>query len=252
LNAGDGEYQSWKEAAAASGSYASPVILERVRSAILKLYSGSHVYERDGTAFTKAPADYNLRRILKIVWKPGDTVIDFGGGLGGTYLNNVDVFGKRVNYIVVEQDSFCIEGNKLARKFGVPLKFNSSFVEADVSKHPKVLLFSGVLQYLEHWQSILQHGLSLKPEHIVIDRTPVTQGQAQYFSTDYSDYYRHPITIPLQTINEQYLLSQFKGYTLVTEWESDFDTQEDGNPKGFHLIRSAIHSRHFSANSSTR
>ena len=240
METGENEYLSWSEAAAASGNYGHPAILKKVREAVLKLLQGSHHYERDGTAFEQRPERYTLRDLIKKVWRPGDIIIDFGGGLGGTYLNNVDILaGDDVKYLVIEQNSFCEEGARLAQKFNLPLTFYPSLAQTSIPKPPKILIFSGVLQYVEHWPEIVQQGLLLKPEQVVVDRTPVTLDRVRFFSCHYSDYYSTPVSYPLQTINEQSLLSEFAGYMLVAEWASDFDP-EDGNPKGYHFVRAGI------------
>lgn len=233
------EHSSWSEAAAL-GSYSSPFILEKVRAAVLKILQGSHSYERDGVAFKQRPVKYTLRDIIKRVWEPGDAIIDFGGGLGGTYLNNMDVFaGDDITYLVIEQDSFREEGVRLAQKFNLPLTYYSSLCHVNLQKPPKMLLLSGVLQYIEHWPEIIQQGLLLQPEHVVVDRTPVTHDQVRFFSCNYLDYYNSPTSYPLQTINEKSLLSEFSHYSLVDDWESDFDPKE-GNARGYHFLNTGV------------
>lgn len=239
MQKGDIEYKSFSEAAA-FGSENWTVAVEKVSKAVIKLIQGSHSYERDGTAFVHRPPKYTLRDIIKKVWASGETIVDFGGGLGGTYLNNIDILAADdLNYIVIEQEIFCQEGTRLAKKFGLPLTYYSSLDKVDLVKPPKILIFSGVLLYIEHWPGLIRQGLSLQPEHIVIDRTPVTPGQERFFLCDYSDYYGVPTRHPLQTINEQRLISAFSGYSLVAEWLSDFDPEE-GNAKGFHFVRSSV------------
>jgi putative methyltransferase (TIGR04325 family) len=231
------EYPSWSEAAAASGNWGCPAILAKVRAAVLKLLQGSHNYERDGTAFERRPAKYTLREIIKKVWRPGDLIIDFGGGLGGTYLNNADVLEEDdLSYIIIEQNSFCDEGLLIAQEFGLPLTFHTSLAEANIPKHPRILIFSGVLHYIEHWSDIVRQALLLKPEHVIIDRIPIALNRERFFSCHLSDYYQSPVSYPMQTVNEQRLLSEFDGYSLVAEWPSDFDP-DDNNPKGYHFVK---------------
>jgi len=236
VEAGDTEYPSWSEAAA-SGDSSWEAAVEKVRAAVIKLLQGSHEYERDGIAFGHRPAAYKLRDIIRSVWKPGDTIIDFGGGLGGTYLNNADIFEASVlTYLVIEQDIFCEEGTRLAKKFKLPLTYSSSFAEVHLQNPPRLLIFSGVLNYLQHWSSTVEQSLALQPEHIVVDRTAITPATARFFSVDYSDHYGSQIHVPYQTINENCLVSAFPGYRVVDEWKSEFDPE--ANVKGYHFVRS--------------
>ena len=237
---GDTEHLSWSEAATASGTYGSPNILQKVRAAVLKLLQGSHIYERDGTTFKQRPVRYTLRDKIKKVWNPGDTIIDFGGGLGGTYLNNIDLFERGgFRYIVIEQEQFCEEGARIAQEFSLPLVYHRSLGQVELKGPPKLLIFSGVLQYIEQWPEIVQQGLLLQPMHVIVDRTPLTYDQVRYFSCKYLDYYGSPASYPLQTVLESRLFSELSDYTILAEWSSDFDPEE-GNAKGYHFCHPSV------------
>jgi putative methyltransferase (TIGR04325 family) len=231
------EYESWSKAAAASGTYNSPVIVDKVRDAVLCLIKGTHHYERDGTPFYEGPENYAIRSVIKDVCSPGTTIIDIGGGLGGTFLNNADILTvKGLNYLIVELPLYCKEGSRLAQKYQLPLRFYPSIEQIEVSEPPKLVILSGVLQYIQHWTETVRRALKLDPEQVVVDRIPVSYECIRFYSCAYADYYGVPVSFPLQTILEKHLLAEFHNFALINEWPSEFDPP-DGNPRGFHFVR---------------
>ena len=69
-----------------------------------------------------------------------DTVVDFGGGLGGTYINNRDLLPLPVNYIVVEQSNFVQAGQTLCRSYHLPITF-ATCLNAIPTKPKLLILF---------------------------------------------------------------------------------------------------------------
>jgi putative methyltransferase (TIGR04325 family) len=102
----------------------------------------------------------------------GTSVVDFGGGLGGTYhqcrplLANV----RGLHWKVVEQKAFAECGQ---REFQTDvLQFYGDLDAAAAETKPDVVLFSGVLQYLPEPEQVLAQTVAMGPEYVVIDRTP--------------------------------------------------------------------------------
>lgn len=85
-----GPFETWEEAEGNSSGYDSLVIIRKVEDAMRKVLEGEGSYERDGTVFRKAPKQDTLRDILSHLVQKGSTIVDFGGGLGGTYLANLN------------------------------------------------------------------------------------------------------------------------------------------------------------------
>ena len=77
-----GNYSSWNEAKAECTGYDSKIILEKVKSSILKVKKGEAVYERDSVVFNKVEYSQALLDAFSLIAQQnGKTlnVIDFGG-----------------------------------------------------------------------------------------------------------------------------------------------------------------------------
>lgn len=221
-----GPYQSWSLAEQQSVGYDSHVVLDKVTAATLDVLSGQSAYERDGTSFPNSPSTNTLSSILKTICTPDTSILDFGGGLGGTYINNrsiLSTFGFK-SYSVVEQTHFCTLGSQIAADYSLPIRFYNSLDNLDF--HPTLIIFSGVLHYIDDWRSIVRSALSLRPLYILVDRQPFTNGATNIWIQNNTGYYDCPVTYPSRIINHAEFTSQFTGYEIVRAWESDFDPSD--------------------------
>lgn len=169
-----GDFATWSEALKYSNGYNNPAILEKVKSAVLKVKSGEAVYERDSVLFDQIEYSYPLLTyLLYIALANGNklNVMDFGGSLGTSYFQcrNFLTHLKSLKWNVVEQKHFVQCGKKYIE--GDHLKFYDHMEACIKAERPNVLLISGVLQYLENPYQILQEMLGYGLEYIIIDRT---------------------------------------------------------------------------------
>jgi hypothetical protein len=118
-----GPYDSYEEAAQRSSGYDSKVILDKVYKAVVDVLEGNSAYERDGTAFAMRPSIDHLRRLLGSHLEESDVVVDFGGGFGGGFINNLDLFRQSNSYTVVEQSIFAAAGRELSLKYDLQIHF---------------------------------------------------------------------------------------------------------------------------------
>lgn len=174
-----GDYQSWNEAVAASTGYDSEIILEKTRSALLKVKNGEAVYERDSVLFDEI--QYTWPVLSGLMWvaacNEGNlNVLDFGGSIGSTYFQNRYFLSslKRVRWNIIEQPSQVKVGKENFEDDS--LRFYESISDCLADTEPNVVLLSGVLQYLEDPYMILDQALKLSCKHIIIDRTPFWAG----------------------------------------------------------------------------
>lgn len=231
-----GPYASWEEAVKASVGYDSPFVLEKVRDALIKVLDGDYAYERDGVAFARPPEKNTLRRILSEMSVPQTRIVDFGGGLGGTLINNLDILGGlEKSYIVVEQEHFCVAGRDIAEKYDLPLQFAESLdqIPADGDRVDVVIL-SGVLQCIRDWDAIVKKVVALSPTHIIVDRQPLTLGKEKIFVQENEGYYAEKVSYPKWRLNQKCFLTAFEPYEVVKMWKSDFDGPDH---LGFHFVR---------------
>jgi putative methyltransferase (TIGR04325 family) len=170
-----GNFSTWLEASQKTTGYNNPVILEKVKSAVLKVKSGEAAYERDSVLFDKVEYSYPLLTYLLYIASANDnklSMMDFGGSLGTSYFQcrNFLVHLQLLKWNVVEQRHFVECGKKYIE--GDNLKFYDQIEVCVKVEQPNVLLLSGVLQYLERPYQILEEMIGHGIEYIIIDRTP--------------------------------------------------------------------------------
>lgn len=173
-------FESWEKATKfIGGFYSDDQIVNRVRDAARKVKSGESRYERDGVLFDYVEHNWQLLTFFFMYasyCKPSViNVLDFGGGLGTTYVQVCDFQGLSSypkKWVVVEQPKFAVVGN---------LEFKSaelSFI-SEIRSHnldgPFVVLAIGVLQYLENPFNYVQEILLQEPEFIFVDATPFSR-----------------------------------------------------------------------------
>lgn len=220
-----GPYPTWMEAENNSAGYDSAVVVEKVELATRRVLEGKAKYERDGTAFKVSPKKNSLRDVLKEIAKNNHTIIDFGGGLGGTYLSNRDLLEDRsIKYVVVEQEIFSDVGRRIASDFNLPISFTES-VKFSGLNHADVVILSSVIQYLGDWRNHVNDLLSLDPNFVIIDRTPLTNSSTEIYVQENEGYYSTKVSYACWSLNKAEVVNYFEGYELIKEWPSDFDPE---------------------------
>jgi len=195
-----------------------------VKHAVVQVLEGRSAYERDGTAFATMPQRLKLRELLVKYLSPTANIVDFGGGLGGTFINNRDLVSIGQHWAVIEQPTFVAAGQELAHDYGLPLEFHNNLHGLGCSIH--LLILSSVLQYLPSPYEILRQVLILAPKFILIDRTPfIDHGEEVWWVQDEPTYYGTPISYPISPLLEKRVLSSLKGYQIVDRWLNPFDPQ---------------------------
>ena len=174
-----GSFDSWKAAQLRSNGYNADNILQRVRSASLKVKKGEALFERDSVLFYEK--EYCWELLATLMWIAAQyngslNIIDFGGSLGSTYYQNLFFLNslKYLRWNVVEQPSFVTEGQQLFESES--LRFYRSIDECLQSSQEELqaILLSGVLQYLEQPYSVLMEIIERKIRYIIVDRTGFT------------------------------------------------------------------------------
>lgn len=218
-----GPYADWGAAMSSSVGYDSPYALKKVSEAVENVLNGTFSYERDGTTFEEAPKKNKLRSLLGILKASNKVIADFGGGLGGTFINNRDIFNdtKIGNYYIIEQASFCEKGKQLAERYDLPILFESNL--QSLPAKPDIVIFSGVLQYIENWDEVVSQSLLYSPSYIIIDRQPFTSNENIILVQENNGYYEQKVSYPSWILNKEQFISKFKGYKVIEEWVSDFD-----------------------------
>ena len=219
-----GPYPNYKAALSDSVGYDSSMVLEKVNEGVLAVLNGEAVYERDGTAFAQVPATLPIKNILSTLLKKDDLVVDFGGGLGGLFINHPSLFKDCRRKVVIEQDSFITAGKLLTQNFGLGIEFLDKF--SSIEEVPNVIILSSVLSYLPDPMLILNEAVKLRAPAIIIDRTPVSHGDDLiWYVQDNPGYYRDRISYPVSPIPIRFLFESLSDYDLVQTWVNSFDAQ---------------------------
>lgn len=229
-----GPYESYTSALAVATGYDSPLIAQKVETAILDVLEGRAVYERDGTTFSSMP-DLPIHHALLPFLSTDTTIADFGGGLGGLYINAPKLFPPGCRQLVIEQASMVAAGRRIASHHGLAIEF----LNAETQNVPPVdiLVFSGVLPYLaDPWDQIPIILNATTPRVVILDRTAICSGPSRWYLQTNPGYYSQTITYPIQILNRKQLIKSFPGYRLMKQWHNSFDAQ---NPEhiGMLLLR---------------
>ena len=164
------------------------------------------------------PSDYpvlfHLNKILNL--KPETRVFDLGGCVGNlfySYANYLD-HPERLNWIVNDLPDLLAEGERIAlRRTESRLKFSAGL---EGLANCDVLLVSGSLHYFPEPLRAMLERYSARPQHIFINRTPLTNARECATVQDANGF-----LMPCRLWNRRELIADLKGlgYEKVDEWK---------------------------------
>jgi len=180
-----GEYADWAAARVESAGYDAEHILEKVKSAQLKVQSGQAAYERDSVLFDQVQYSFPVLTALQYAALSQSgrlSVLDYGGALGSSYFQCRAFFKglSELEWSVVEQPNFveCGQCHFTDNK----LEFFKTIAACLAKRTPNVALLSSVLQYVPEPYAVLDEikgsGLSV----IVLDRTPISDREDDFLT----------------------------------------------------------------------
>lgn len=213
-----GNYPSWQAALTASKGYDAPEILEKIKTAALRVKNGEFACERDSVLFEEKQYDWTLIAYLFKAAYENDghlTVLDFGGSLGSSYYTVRDLLGslKSLKWCIVEQENYVACGKEY---FQDDHLFFYEDIETCLSEQePQVLLFSSVLQYIERPFELLERVNDMQDIHyLVVLRTSVSSQSENRICVQRVDPAIYPASYPSWVFSEQKLLNQLKHWKL--------------------------------------
>jgi len=234
-----GDYNCWADAQKKCSGYDSAKILERVRTAILKVKNGEAVYERDSVLFNSIQFSWPLLASFLLISKETNetlNVLDFGGSLGSTYFQNRNILEKvvRLSWNIVEQKKFVEVGKTDFQDNN--LKFYETIDLYKKTENPHVLLLSSVLQYIENPYEFLEYVLSLNIKYILLDRTAFHKKEYDRITVQKVNPKIYNASYPAWFFNEKSLLDFFNkfSYDIVFSFSSiDSYNIKSSYSKGF-------------------
>lgn len=218
-----GDYETWKSAEAECTGYDEPNILEKVAQSTIAVLNGNAAYERDSCLFFKKEISFHLMFWIQMaaMKKNHITVVDLGGALGSTYLQNREIIRKipaEITWYVVEQPHFVKKGNEIFGGRDVIFRNNMNEIDEEIN----IILFSGVLGWIEETDDIIKTALSKNPEYIIIDRTFV--GERQRICIERVPEVLYQGAVPVKIFKKEELLNMFcREYHLEYEFHSYVD-----------------------------
>ena len=235
-----GNFKTWQEAQNKSAGYETEAIIEKVASSLLKVKNGEAVYERDSVLFDKI--EYSWELLATLMWVAAQNegvlnLIDFGGSLGSTYYQNKKILDKlnQVSWNIVEQPIFVKVGIESFQN--ETLKFYHSMNDC-CSEHNKridVILFSGVLQYVETPFDFLKEAFGFGIKYIIVDRTGFTLNNKQRITIQKVPLRIYDATYPCRFFSEKEFLAFFENnnYELVADFDALDIVNVPSKYKGF-------------------
>lgn len=227
-----GNYPDWQSACAAcSGGYDSDAIFQKVREAARKVRDGKALWERDSVCFYHE--EYNIPLVAWLMsvaayHKGSLHVLDFGGALGSTYMQNRKFLDKLPDFSwnVVEQPHVVACGED---EFTTDtLHFYGTLAESFAKQPINVVLLSSVLQYLAEPYALLEEATSYQPYAVIVDRTPFLP-QQERFTVQQVPKEIYPAAYPCRWLDrsriERVIAPQ---YTVFPDYQSPVD------PEGFY------------------
>ena len=222
-----GDQSDWQEAKKNAQGYNAPEIISKVFGSTRKVLEKKAVFERDSMLFYQEQYNYKLLfSLLQIAFeKKRLHILDFGGALGSVFRQHADVLKpivKDICWVIVEQESFFDASHHLDLE--KEIHFCRSIEEAFQLFEIDAVLFSSVLQYLEHPEDVLQKVKGI--EYLIIDRHPefFDKTSAQITVQNISE----PIynaSYPLKIFGRSELEDKLlKDYFLLERWNSYCDT----------------------------
>ncbi len=235
-----GDYHSWSEARAASSGYDDAMILQRVAGAMRLARAVPGGWERDGTVFQHSEPNAPLLRALAVAAAENGgslEVVDFGGALGSTWWQHrkeLSSLGLR-SWVVVEQPQFIEAGKEFANE---TLAFAPTMAAALELVTPQVVLFSGVLTYLESPAGVLGEAVGLGFAHVMLDRTPMISSGPARLAVQHTPAELGGGSYPVWLWTEDALLAPLRpSYEKVESWPALDRLATDVHHRGFHFRR---------------
>lgn len=238
-------FKSWDDASRElQNTYADESIIEKVRTAALRVKSGEYPYERDGVLFDRVVPNWQLNSLVFMHLQQSHSsslqILDFGGGLGTTYYqfkNSAITDNLEINWVVVEQENFTRVGQN---EFSTSeLSFLENLESCNFDQQ-FIAIALGVLQYLKDPFHYLQQIVDLNPEYIFIDSTPFSYSDVDSVSLQFvpSSIYSSAYVAHVFSWNKLYGLLGVK-YQVISVW----DCVEQPDPKN--VYKGAIFRRKY-------
>lgn len=236
-----GRYPTWSAAAAAATGYQKADILERTRESLKRAVNIPGAFAQDGKIFHASEPRLPLLTGLLLAAARANgrlSVLDFGGALGNTYFQHRDFLRglAELRWQVVEQENHVRCGRE---EFADgTLSFFATIAEGAKAERPNAVVLSSVLQYLPEPYAVLDELLALRPEVVVVDRTPFAVAGEEFLTVQKVDPTIYEASYPAWVFEERKLVEKFRNaYETYVAYTCDDDLDPAAVYKGFVFVR---------------
>ena len=214
-------FPTWEEALKNATGYESEAIIKKTFDSSFKVKKGEAVYERDSVLFDEI--HYSWPLLSALMWiaarsKGEIHLLDFGGSLGTTYFQNRRFLRNLVSvtWNIVEQKKFVDLGRKYFQD--ERLKFHYSIDSSLGPPFPEVILFSGVLQYLEKPFELIDTIQRFPFPYVLIDRTPFVKGDQHRIRVQKVSPKIFDASYPCWFFARERFMQHFKNYEMIADF----------------------------------
>jgi putative methyltransferase (TIGR04325 family) len=216
-----GDYPDWNSARAAATGYDHKEILEKIQAAAIAVRDGKALWDRDSVLFYHE--EYNLPLVASLMsvaaWNGGRLcVLDFGGGLGCTYVQHRVLLDALpfFSWNIVEQPHF-VRCGRDGFAGDRPTFWNSMEECAAAVGRPDVILFSGVLQYLDEPYAALNTAAALASKAIIVDRTCFSEN-GERFTVEFAPQKIYAASYACRLLDKKRVLNALEPAAHVASW----------------------------------
>ena len=245
-----GDFQTFQEANSQAKGYNPDIYLPKLIETVKIVRDDEGKCERDSVLFDKITYPYpllsNLFAIVSRLQVKSLYILDFGGSLGSLYFQNRKFLRTLPHFTwnILEQEKIIRAGKELFQT--QELLFHSNIQEAKSHIKPqdsKILILSGVLQYLENpYQTLSKLIQEFKFDAILVDRTPFSKDETHHIVLQKVPKEIYQTQYPCHLFSTKDFLENLSklggGYELFDEFESYCDTHTSSfNSLGFSFIK---------------
>jgi putative methyltransferase (TIGR04325 family) len=182
----EGPFSSWEEAVSRSTGWNNQSITSRTLQSALQVRDGAAPMERDGVvSYDRIYSNTILGFLILVLSTKNDniSIIDFGGGLGANYFQNLKIFyhlnNKLITWNVVERRDIAKLGTLYFENN--TLKFFERLDDVfGVSPTDNAIVFSGSLQCVEQPFDILDKVIRNGIKIIALDRLFISKERSEH------------------------------------------------------------------------
>lgn len=217
-----GNFKSWSDAKKSATGYEQDLIIKTIDNSISRVYSGEFPYERDSVLFDEIQYSWSLLSglMLAAATEGSINVLDFGGSLGSTYLQNIKFLSKiNFKWNIVEQSKMVELGKK--KYSNSNLKFYSTIESCMDEQKINTLLISSTLQYIEEPISFLNKIVNFNFKYIILDRISIIEQDSNRLTIQRVPNSIYKASYPCWFFNENIILNILSDkYNLVESFIS--------------------------------